>query len=116
MDDRFTNICADIEKVAKDATATFGHLGRDQLNWKQSSKIWSIAQCFDHLITINSLYFPIFEKMRSDGVANSFWEKYSPLSGIFGRYLIKVLSPEYPKKIKTTKKAFPSASDLGGDI
>lgn len=29
---------------------------------------------------------------------------------------MKVLSPEYSKKIKTSKKAFPSASDLGGDI
>jgi hypothetical protein len=27
-----------------------------------------------------------------------------------------VLSPEYNKKIKTSTKAYPSASDLGGDI
>ena len=116
MDDRISNICTEIEQVAKDSTATFGRLGRDQLNWKQSAKIWSIAQCFDHLITINSLYFPVFEKMWSEDVTNSFWEKYSPLSGLFGRYLIKVLSPEYKKKLKTTKRAYPSASDLGGDI
>jgi hypothetical protein len=38
------------------------------------------------------------------------------LSGFFGRYLIRVLSPDYSKKIKTSKKAYPSASDLGGDI
>lgn len=116
MDDRISNIRAEIEQVANDATATFGHLGRDQLNWKSSPKVWSIAQCFDHLITINRLYFPMFVKMRGDAVANSFWERYSPLSGFFGRYLIKVLSPDYSKKINTTKRAYPSASDLGGDI
>ena len=116
MEDRIANIGTEIEQIAKDATATFGHLGRDQLNWKLSPKVWSIAQCFEHLITINSLYFPIFVKMRSDDVSNSFLEKYSPLSSIFGRYLIKVLSPDYSKKIKTSKKALPSASDLGGDI
>jgi hypothetical protein len=116
MDDRISNICTEIEQVAKDAIATFGDLGRDQLNWKSSPKVWSIAQCFDHLITIDSLYFPIFQTMSSDAVANSFWETYSPLSGFFGRYLLKVLSPEYSKKIKTSKKAYPSASDLGGDI
>jgi hypothetical protein len=116
MDDRLTKICAEIDQISKDAAESFGNLGRDQLNWKSSPKVWSIAQCFDHLITINSLYFPMFSKMQSENVTSSLLERYSPLSGFFGRYLIKVLSPDYNKKIKTSKKAYPSASDLGGDI
>ena len=116
MNDRITKTTAEIDAIAKDAAATFGSLGRDQLNWKPATKSWSVAQCFDHLMTINSMYFPLFERMRSNDVSNTFWEKYSPLSGFFGRYLKKTLSPEYPKKMKTTRKAYPSASDLDGKI
>jgi hypothetical protein len=45
-----------------------------------------------------------------------FWEKTSPLSGFYGRYLIKSMRPENPKKMKTTAKAYPSASEIDGDI
>jgi hypothetical protein len=116
MNDRLEKTANEVKEIADDAAAAFGGLGRDQLNWKPAPQSWSIAQCFDHLITVNSLYFPVFERMRSDNVMSRFWERNSPLSGFFGRYLIKILSPEYRKKVKTSKKAYPSASDLGGDI
>jgi len=116
MNDRIAKITGEIDAIAQDAATTFGGLGRDQLNWKPATKSWSVAQCIDHLMTINSMYFPLFERMRSNDMSNTFWERYSPLSGFFGRYLIKTLSPEYPKKMKTTRKAYPSASDLDGTI
>jgi len=116
MSERIDNICSEIDAIAKDAASTFGHLGRDQLNWKSAARTWSIAQCFDHLITVNTLYFPLFERMRSSGVAGTWWERNSPLSSFFGRYLIRTLSPEYKKRSKTTRKGYPSASDLDGEI
>jgi len=116
MDDRLDKTAAELQAIAEEAAATFGGLSRDQLNWKPATHSWSIAQCFDHLITMNKLYFPVFERMRSGQVTNTFWEKHSPLSGFFGRYLIKVTSPDHPKKVKTSKKAYPSASDLGSDV
>ena len=116
MDDRITSVTSEIEKIAEEASATFGNLTVEQLNWKPDPKSWSAAQCFDHLITINSLYFPLFEKLKSNQISSSFWEKHSPLSGFFGRYLIKTLSPEYQKKTKTSKKAYPSSSEIDGSI
>lgn len=116
MSERIDSVVADLEKITTDVRESFGGLDAAQLNWKADEKSWSVAQCLDHLITINSLYFPIFEKLRSANIANTFYEKYSPLSGFFGRYLIKAMMPENPKKMKTSKKAYPSASDLGGDI
>jgi hypothetical protein len=116
MDDRVIHIIKEIESVARDVHETFGHLNEDQLNWKPAEKSWSVAQCFDHLITINSLYFPLFEQLRSADFKNSFWEKVSPLSGFFGNQLKTRLGPDYKAKMKTSKKAYPSASSLGGDI
>lgn len=116
MLDRIATVCREIDAIANDASAAFGKLGRDQLNWKINGRTWSIAQCFDHLITVNTLYFPLFERMRQNGIELTWLERYSPLSGFFGRYLIRTLSPEYKKKSKTSRKGFPSASDLDGEI
>ena len=110
--DRIKSVVTDLESISADAQGAFGHLTGAQLNWKQDPKSWSVAQCLDHLITINSLYFPIFEKMKVGEVESSFWEKYSPFSGFFGRYLIEALGPENPKKTKTSKIAYPSASEI----
>ena len=116
MDDRIKGITTDLGQVATDAKAMFGRLSVDELNWKPAEKSWSIAQCFDHLITTHSLYFPIFEQLTNGGVQLSFWENYSPLSGFFGRFLIKSLDPKNEKKMKTTAKAQPVASEIDGGI
>jgi len=114
--DRIKSVIADLESISDDRRGAFGHLTGTQLNWKPDAKSWSVAQCLDHLITINTLYFPIFEKMKSGPVETTFFEKYSPLSGFFGRYLIKALGPENPKKMKTSKIAYPSASEIDDAI
>jgi hypothetical protein len=116
MDERITSVTDDLKKVADDAKATFGSLSAEQLNWKPAEKSWSVAQCFDHLIKVHSLYFPLFERLAAGDATKTFLEKTSPLSGFFGRYLIKSMRPENLKKMKTTPKAYPSASEIGADI
>ena len=116
MSGRIQQITNELRKSADDAKATFGSLTAEQLNWKPAPKSWSIAQCFDHLITMHSLYFPLFEKLGNGNAKQTFWESYSPLSGFFGRFLIKTLRPENVKPMKTTSKARPSSSEIGGDI
>ena len=116
MKSDISTICSELRKTAEDAKEAFGSLNAEQLNWKPDAKSWSVAQCFDHLITTHSLYFPLFEKLAAGEPKMSFWENFSPLSGFFGRFLIKGLDPENQKKMKTTSKAFPSSSEIGGDI
>ena len=111
-----SKVCSDLRQVADDARGSFGGLSTEQLNWKPAEKGWSVAQCFDHLITTHSLYFPLFERLAEGKTAMSFWGKYSPFSGFFGRFLIKGLSPDNRKKMKTTAKAQPSASEIDGGI
>ncbi|HTH38149.1 MAG TPA: DinB family protein, partial [Pyrinomonadaceae bacterium] len=68
MSGRIDQVTAELQKTADDARSTFGSLSVEQLNWKPAEKSWSIAQCFDHLITTHSLYFPLFERMAMGGV------------------------------------------------
>ena len=114
--ERTASVSVDLERITADASASFGGLTGEQLNWKTDEKSWSVAQCLEHLITVNNLYFPIFERMRAGNVPNTFLEKYSPLSGFFGRFLIKAMMPENPKKMKTSKNAYPSSSEIAADI
>jgi len=116
MDARIIETTSALKHVANDARSTFGSLSTSQLNWKPAEKSWSVAQCFDHLITTHSLYFPVFARLATGNASASFWEKTSPLSGFFGRFLIKGLDPKNLKKMKTTSKAQPSSSEIGGDI
>ena len=116
MNGRLDQITSELQKSADDAKATFGSLSAGQLNWKPAEKSWSIAQCFDHLITTHTLYFPLFEKLANGNVKQASWESYSPLSGFFGRFLIRSLRPENVKKMKTTARAQPSTSKIDGDI
>jgi hypothetical protein len=54
--------------------------------------------------------------MANGKVKSTFWEKASPLSGFFGRFLIKSLNPENRKSINAPSKAQPSSSEIDGDI
>ena len=116
MENAVSDICRELKNVANESREAFGSLTAEQLNWKPDAKSWSVAQCFDHLITTHSLYFPLFDRLIAGDKQTTFWEKYSPLSGFFGRFLIKGLDPNNKKKMKTTGKAFPSSSEIGADI
>lgn len=116
MKNDVSKVCFDLQKVADDARSTFGSLSKEQLNWKPAEKRWSIAQCFDHLITTHTLYFPLFERLAGGDVKQTSWESYSPLSGFLGRFLIRSLRPENEKKMKTTARAQPSESEIDGNI
>lgn len=115
MDERITQITSALTQVADDARATFGGMTSDQLNWKPSENGWSVGQCFDHLIKTNEQFFPEFDRLASGTRKNSFLENYSPLTGFFGRFLIKAVS-EDSKKAKAPSKKIVPPSDIGSDI
>lgn len=116
MRERIDIVTAELHKVAADAQERFGGLSAGQLNWKPDAESWSIAQCFDHLIVIHSLYFPVLQRLATGEFRPSPWERISPFSGIFGRFLIRSMRPENLKKTKTSAKAQPSTSEIGGEV
>src|SRR4051812_5078752 len=93
-------VATDLDAVSMNAQEFFGDPTQAQLNWKPDDKSWSVAQCLDHLIATHNQYLPLFKRMAAGEAKPTFWEKTSPLSGFFGRYLIKSLDPANLKKIK----------------
>ena len=116
MNESISYVTAELRKTADDARTAFGALTAAQLNWKPAEKSWSVGQCFDHLITTHSLYLPLFERLAKGETTPTFWERASPFSRFFGRYLIRSLSPDNEKKMKTSAKALPSTSEIDGRI
>ncbi len=94
----------------------FGGLDSLQLNWKANPEKWSIGQCIDHLIVINSLYFPVFEKLAAGEYQPTGWQKWSPFSGMLGRMLHNSVKPESKRANKTMPVFEPSQSNIPGDI
>ena len=115
MDERIKQITSDLKQVADDTNAIFGAFSSEQLNWKPAADSWSVGQCFEHIIKTNEMFYPEFEKLASGTRKNSLIENYSPLSGFFGRFLIKSVS-EDSKKAKVPSKAIVPPSNISPDI
>lgn len=97
--------------VAREAKDTFGRLTSAQLNWKPSAERWSVAQCFDHLLSSNKDYLPIVDSVLA-GQKRTFWQSMPVLPGVWGKLLIKSLDPVKGRKLKAPKNFQPGQSDI----
>lgn len=109
-------VIKDAKQIADDVRASFGDLSAAQLNWKPSAERWSIAQCFDHLITSNKGYLPIMESVRGGKKQNTFWERLPVLPGLAGKLLLKSLDPASARKLKAPRSFQPAESDISATI
>ena len=107
-------LVAELEAVGRDAREVFGRLSAAQLNWKPSAEQWSVGQCFEHLMKANSGFFPVMERVAAGTYKSGLWARVSPLSGLFGKMVLRGLTS--PSKFKAPANIRPSASDLGGDV
>jgi hypothetical protein len=104
-------VITEADLVATHAKSTFGNLTAPQLNWKPSAERWSVAQCFEHLLTSNKGYLPIIEGVLA-GRKPTFWERMPVLPGLGGGLLIKSLDPATTRKLKAPKRFEPAQSDI----
>lgn len=109
-------LISELENIAANAQNAFGDLSPKQINWKPSAESWSVGQCFEHLIKINSAFFSEIESIIKVEKKQRFWENYSPFSGFFGNLLFKSVSPEAKRKLKAPKVASPAASNISATI
>jgi hypothetical protein len=114
--------CADLpsliaaaNNVAAEAKSAFGHLSSSQLNWKPSAERWSVAQCFDHLITSNKGYLPIIDDVLA-GKKQTFWESMPLVPGLGGKLLLKFVDPASARKVKAPKRFKPGQSEISASV
>lgn len=108
-------VASALRGIAEEASATFGSLDASQLNWKPDSSRWSVAQCFEHLLTANRLIFT----NADDALRNpprTPWQRLPLLPGLFGRALIRSQAPGATRKYTAPEKARPTTSDIPSDV
>lgn len=115
MSEKLKDLTSKLQVISEDARASFGQLSSDQLNWKPSEKGWSVAQCLEHLILTNSEFFGEMDQIIAGTRKNSFFENYSPFSGMFGRFLIKAVT-EGSRPAKAPSQRIVPPSDVPADI
>jgi hypothetical protein len=104
----------EVRTIAREAQGVFGGLSAEQINWKPSAEEWSVGQCFEHLIKTNESFFPTLEAIAKGERRGRLWERVSPLSGFFGRTVLRSLQSS--KKFKAPQNIRPTASGVGADI
>jgi hypothetical protein len=114
--DELGGMLDELRAVAGEAREVFGRLSEAQLNWKPSAEQWSVGQCFDHLIVTNRCFFRDMERVAAGKYRSSMWGRVSPLSGFFGRLILKALDPEKGRKTKAPRVFEPAASDVAADV
>ncbi|HMB27780.1 MAG TPA: hypothetical protein VKS99_06715, partial [Blastocatellia bacterium] len=77
---------------------------------------WSVAQCLDHLISANHEYYPVFDRILKGEYRKTFWHGMPFLPAIFGRLMVKALSPDSQRKLKSPGAARPSSSSIDPQI
>jgi len=107
-------VIAELENVTADVKESFGGLSSEQLNWRQAPESWSVGQCLNHLVRSNEEFYPELDSLAAGARKNTFWQTWSPLSGIAGMFLVNTLKKD-GQKVKTNQKMTPP-SDIANNI
>jgi hypothetical protein len=94
MNQELPALIADANAIAAEAERTFGQLTREQLNWKPGADQWSVAQCFEHLITINRAYTPQLRLIEQGAYAPTWRDHVPVLARLFGSMILRAVQPE----------------------
>ena len=105
-----------IAQNSQDFRAAFGSLSHQELNWKPDASVWSIGQNIDHLIKINSSYFPVFEQLKNSSIKLPFTARLGFMNNFLGNFILKSVRPETRKKIKTLAVWEPIEGTIPVDI
>lgn len=110
------DVAADFEAVATDVRTVFGQLDAHQINWRPSGSAWSVAQCFDHLLTINQQMQRAMDAALDPAVPRTMWQRLPLLPAMLGRVMVKSLSPQATRKLPAPATAAPSLSTIDADV
>jgi len=106
-------VIAQAQLNAAEARTVVDGLNETQLNWKPGPERWSIAQCLEHLTATSCGFNPYFDEALARGrqrFAASSAPAYQPT--FMGRWLIKHVEPESPRKLRAPRIFKPSASNV----
>jgi DinB superfamily len=106
------DIDAEFAAMARDAQGVFGGLDGTQLNWRPDATRWSVAQCVEHLLSVNRQMFEALDAALDASRPRTVWQRMPILPGVFGSLMIRSQSPQATRKFTAPPKARPASSAL----
>ena len=106
----------ELHEIAREAQEVFGALDARQLNWRPDETRWGVAQCFEHLLTTNRLMLTAVRASLDGSHPRSIWQRLPILPGVFGRLMIRSLTPTATRKLSAPAAARPVFTDIPDDV
>lgn len=116
MSERLQAVVMELEELNADIRTAFGSLTVEQLNWKPSENEWSIAQCLEHIMVTNELYFPNIQKVFDGQHRNNIYSKVPFAADLIAYAMKNSLNPNQSRKMKTFKMFEPAKSSVAEGI
>jgi len=97
------------QEAKEEVKTFFEQLEPEVFNRKPSADIWSIAECYDHIILYNNHYLDQIDKGLKKAEISYEKEVYKP--GFLWKRIFKWLEPPYNRKIGTLAPFDPADTD-----
>ncbi len=105
-----------IDQLTKEFKERFGDMEVDELNQKPNAQTWSIAENMQHLIKVNESYDPVLNQVQEGKYKKPFLGKFGFYVNLMGNTILKSVSPQNRKKIRTFPMWEPAKADVGSNI
>lgn len=111
-----SDVAAELAAIALETRSVFGLLDDRQLNWRPEATSWSVAQCFDHLLSTNRQMSRAMDAALDESRARTIWQRLPGLPRLFGALLVRSQAPGGKRKFSAPRQAVPSASAIDAAI
>ena len=113
---KITDWLTELDRISKEVEEKFAEMTDSEINWKQNPSSWSIGQHLEHLIIINSSYFPVINSIKEGEYKLPWHGKIGGIVSFIGKSILNSVEPETVKKSKTLPVWEPSGSEISVDI
>lgn len=111
-----TKWTSQLDANTKDFQTEFGGLTGTELNWCPAADVWSVAQNVEHLIKVNTSYFPVIDRVLKGENEIPWLGRIGFITGFLGEMILTSVLPETKRKIKTFPIWQPALSNVSPDI
>ena len=105
-----------LDEISQEVKESFKELDKETILRKPDNKNWSIAENLEHLMKVNSSYFPIFQKLKAGTFHGAFISRIGFFSKLFGNMIYKSVSDGGKKRVKTLTLWEPKIKDENSEI
>lgn len=106
----------DIDEITGLYRSSFGHLDAEKLSWKPDQQTWSIAENIQHIMQLNTSYFPLIDSMKAGTWKKPLAARIPGAAGLMKSLILLFVQPDRRRKMKTFQIWEPSSIERPGTI